>query len=101
MRRLSRISERLQAENTIPRVEDKKFQERQEKKVERQSRERFVLKAKVIIATDKIRKTLVDAAAASKAKKEKKAPNQGKVGCNPMRMRFIACLTMIWMHLRR
>ena len=78
MRRLSGISERLQAENIILQVKNKKLMERQEKKAERQSGKRLVLKGKVIVTTQEVRKALADAEAATKAKKKKKAPRQGR-----------------------
>ena len=46
--------------------------ERQEKRKERQSGKRLILKGKVLISTEGIRKALADAEAVTKAKKKKR-----------------------------
>ena len=76
-RRLGGISERLQADNIILRTENKEMLERQEKQKERQSGKRLILKGKVVISTEEVRKALADAEAATKAKKKRKMP-QGR-----------------------
>lgn len=78
MRRLSGISERLQAENIILRTENKELLERQEKRKERQTGKRVILKGKVIVSTEEIRRALADAEARIKDKKTKKPSKRGK-----------------------
>jgi hypothetical protein len=72
MRRLSGISERLQAEVTILQKELKEVKEIHAKRKERASGKRLILKGKVVVSTEDVHNALEEAEKATAAKKAKK-----------------------------
>jgi len=76
VRRLSSISERLQAENILLKAENKDLRKRQGIRNERQSRKRIILKGKVVVSTEEVHKALAEAEAATKEKKKRGRPRR-------------------------
>jgi len=81
IRRLSGISERLQAEVTILQKELKEIKEIHNKRKERASGKRVVLKGKAVLTTEEILKKLQDVETVTKAKKrmEKKTRKRKQI----------------------
>jgi hypothetical protein len=70
-RRISNIAERLQAENTILKRENAQLRSITNKRKERASGKRLVLKGKVLVSTEEVRQKLIEAEEAIKTSRSK------------------------------
>ena len=72
-RQLSRVAEKLHAENSILRHENLELKQLINKRKERMSGKRLILKGKVIISTEEVHRKLIEAESATKTRKNKKS----------------------------